>query len=134
MVQTTWPASLQLPTAGWPPGIYLVRLDSAAGQRFVPLTVRSPDMRGKVVLIAADTTWQAYNDWGGFDLYHGPAGLDDFAERSTVVSFDRPYAGDGSAGFARHAPNGLACHWPTSATSTSTPSRTYSTGRRQSSA
>jgi hypothetical protein len=101
-VKTAWPASVQLPTAGWPPGIYLVRLDSTDGQRFVPLTVRSPDTSGRVVLVTADTTWQAYNDWGGYDLYHGPGGLDDFADRSTVVSFDRPYAGDGSAGFPGH--------------------------------
>src|SRR6478672_10110537 len=48
-VRTNWPAALSLPTADWPPGAYLLRLDSAAGQRFVPLTVRSPDTRGRIV-------------------------------------------------------------------------------------
>jgi hypothetical protein len=43
------------------------------------------------------TTWQAFNDWGGYNLYNGPDGT--FASRSRIVSFDRPYTGDGSADF-----------------------------------
>jgi hypothetical protein len=98
-VSTAWPASLQLPTGSWSPGAYLLRLDGQHGQRYVPLTVRSPDTVGRVVLIQPDTTWQAYNDWGGYSTYHGPGGLNDFPNRSPVVSFDRPYANDGAAEF-----------------------------------
>lgn len=95
-VRTQWPTSLPLPTEQWPPGAYLLRLDSPSGQRFVPLTVRSPETAGRVVLVDGVTTWQAYNAWGGYSLYQGPAGKADFAHRSTAVSFDRPYDGDGS--------------------------------------
>ncbi|HEX8971053.1 N,N-dimethylformamidase beta subunit family domain-containing protein [Oryzihumus sp.] len=100
-VRTDWPTSLSVPTAGWPPGAYLLRLDSAAGQRFVPLTVRSPDTTGRIVLVDDVTTWQAYNQWGGYDLYNGPGGTADFASRSRVVTFDRPYDGDGSGQFLK---------------------------------
>jgi hypothetical protein len=50
------------------------------------------------VVLNAVTTWQAYNAWGGYSLYHGPTGA--FADRARVVSFDRPYDfGDGAADF-----------------------------------
>ena len=44
---------------------------------------------GTVALVAPVTTWQAYNAWGGYSLYQGPAG----DRRSWAVSFDRPYNG-----------------------------------------
>jgi hypothetical protein len=93
-----WHVSLTVPTTGWPEGDYLFRLDSSAGyQRYVPLTLRSASTAGKVVLLNAVTTWQAYNRWGGRSLYTGPGG---FAGRARAVSFDRPYAfGDGAADF-----------------------------------
>ena len=39
------------------------------------------------------TTWQAYNLWGDYSLYYGrtPSGGSTFANRSRIVSFDRPY-------------------------------------------
>ena len=98
-VQTAWRPSLVLPTADWLPGAYLLRLDGQTGQRYVPLTIRSPDMTGRTVLIDPVTTWQAYNDWGGYSLYHGPGGLNDFDDRSVAVSFDRPYTADGASDF-----------------------------------
>jgi hypothetical protein len=98
-VYTTWRPSLSLPTASWTPGAYLLRLDSDVGQRYVPLTISSPDTSGRVVLIDPVTTWQAYNDWGGYSTYHGPGGAGDFDDRAVVVSFDRPYGGDGASDF-----------------------------------
>jgi hypothetical protein len=95
---TQWRPSLVVPTDGWLPGMYLLRIDTDRGllRRFVPLTVRNPSMRGAVVLVNADTTWQAYNDWGGYSLYHGPDGARE--SRSRAVTFDRPYAYGGGAG------------------------------------
>jgi hypothetical protein len=80
-------------------GAYLLRLDGRTGQRYVPLTIRSPETAGRTVLILPVTTWQAYNDWGGYSLYHGPGGLNDFDNRSVAVSFDRPYTADGASDF-----------------------------------
>jgi hypothetical protein len=79
-------------TTGWRPGSYLVRLDVPGHAAYVPLTVRSTNTRGTLVLVAPDTTWQAYNDWGGRSLYWGPRGKGDFADRARAVTFDRPYA------------------------------------------
>jgi hypothetical protein len=41
------------------------------------------------------TTWQAYNGWGDANLYTGGADFDP-GKRARVVSFDRPYVGNGS--------------------------------------
>lgn len=101
-VTAPWQPSMQVPTDGWPPGDYLLRLDADSGKQwFVPLTVRAvhpPDHA--VVIVNAVTTWQAYNAWGGYSLYHGRSGLSGYADRARIVSFDRPYAeGAGSGDF-----------------------------------
>lgn len=95
-----WRPSLKVPTTDWRPGSYLFRLDGTGGSSYVPLTVRSPSSRGRLVLLTPDTTWQAYNDWGGRNLYWGPQGKGDSTNRARAVSFDRPYAeGLGAAEF-----------------------------------
>ncbi|MBV8930887.1 MAG: hypothetical protein JO152_17330 [Mycobacteriaceae bacterium] len=97
MVTTAWTSSGTLDTAGWLPGVYLLRLTTPAGRaNFVPLTVRGSSAAGRVVLITPDTTWQAYNRWGCCDLYDGDEG--GFASRSYAVSFDRPYLAEFGAG------------------------------------
>ncbi len=86
-----WRPSAVVSTAGWSPGDYLLRLEAANGhERFVPLAVRASNAVGRVVLINAVTTWQAYNRWGCCDLYAGADGS--FVGRSRAVSFDRPYS------------------------------------------
>ena len=97
-VYTKWTKSLTVPTTGWPEGAYLLRLDAANGhQRYVPMIVRSASARGKVLLMHAVATWQAYNLWGGYDLYQGMNGSYD--SRSYVVSLDRPYDDVGAEKF-----------------------------------
>lgn len=89
-VECDWKPSLTVQTDGWVPGEYLIKLVSSAGkQRYVPLVVHSTSTAGKVVILAGITTWQAYNAWGGYSLYHGTHG--DYAGRAYAVSFDRPY-------------------------------------------
>jgi hypothetical protein len=93
MVVAPWHPTTVVQTAGWPEGDYLLRLDlvrhgAAKASRLVPLTVRSADARGRVLLVAGAMTWQAYNAWGGRSLYTGDHS---FAGRSYAVSFDRPY-------------------------------------------
>ncbi|MDP9845199.1 N,N-dimethylformamidase beta subunit family domain-containing protein [Streptosporangium lutulentum] len=89
-----WRPGPEVDTDGWPEGSYLLRLDTGAGAgRYVPLTVRSASTRGRLVVVNAVTTWQAYNDWGGRSLYTGPGGFED---RSRAVSFDRPYDTSGA--------------------------------------
>jgi hypothetical protein len=98
MVTAPWQPSMTISTAGWPDGAYLLRLDAAGGpQRYVPVTVRSASTAGKVVILIDDTTWQAYNAWGGYSLYQGPDGRP--GDRGFAVSFDRPYDLDGADKF-----------------------------------
>jgi hypothetical protein len=102
-VQTDWDPSLTIPTGDWPEGSYLLRMDAESGpQRFVPITVRSASTAGKVVIKNATETWQAYNTWGGYDLYNGPGGIADYDNRSVVVSLDRPYDANGAFMFLAH--------------------------------
>ncbi len=102
-VEARWGLSLTIPTHGWPEGSYLLRMDSEAGaQRYVPVTVRSAQTAGKIVIKNCVATWQAYNTWGGYDLYHGPAGAADYSNRSLAVSLDRPYDASGAYMFLWH--------------------------------
>ncbi len=108
-----WQPSTTIPTKGWPPGSYLLRLDAAAPaaagtpsgqhpsgqpgpQQYVPLLIDSPSVAGRVVLISPVTSYQAYNLWGGYDLYNGPD--HSYGSRARAVSFDRPYRDTDGAG------------------------------------
>lgn len=86
-----WPAAASMDTTGWPAGLYLLNVSAEGSAVNVPFTMVSENIEGTVVFIAGDTTWAAYNDWGGRSLYGGPGG---FADRSYGASFDRPYAQD----------------------------------------
>ncbi|WP_405588965.1 N,N-dimethylformamidase beta subunit family domain-containing protein [Streptomyces sp. NBC_01190] len=97
-VRAGWKRSLTVRTGGWPAGAYLLRLDAEGGhQRYVPLVVRSATAAGKTLIMHAPATWQAYNTWGGYSLYRGRD--TSYANRSLVVSFDRPYDGNGAEKF-----------------------------------
>ena len=98
MVTAPWHPSLIITTTNWPPGSYLLRLDASSGaERYVPITVRSASTAGAVVILNDNTTWQAYNAWGGYSLYQGPDGLP--RDRGYAVSFDRPYDQNGAGRF-----------------------------------
>ncbi len=102
-VEASWGPSLTIATDGWPEGAYLLRMDSEAGaQRYVPVTVRSASTRGKIVIKNCTETWQAYNTWGGHNLYNGPGGAADYGNRSLAVSLDRPYDANGAYMFLWH--------------------------------
>jgi hypothetical protein len=101
-VEAHWQPSLTVTTQGWPPGDYLFKLISSTGrQQYVPLTVRDDSSSAAYVVVNAVTTWQAYNVWGGYDLYQGLVGNSvDYAHRARIVSFDRPYTlGSGAGDF-----------------------------------
>lgn len=98
MAEAAWRQTGQVDTSGWPEGSYLLRLDTEDGQaqRFVPLTIRSASPAGRTVVVNSVATWQAYNRWGGADLYKGTTGKK--KSRSLHVTFDRPYSGGKGAG------------------------------------
>lgn len=69
-------------------GIYLARLvrSDTGGASHVVFVVRDDTSRAGLLFQTADTTWQAYNEWGGASLYRGgPAG------RAYKVSYNRPF-------------------------------------------
>ncbi len=99
-VHAPWNPSLTVPTDDWPAGSYLLRLDAESGaQRYIPLTIKSHGTAGKIVIKNGVATWQAYNTWGGYDLYNGPAGTADYSNRALAVSLDRPYDQEGAYQF-----------------------------------
>jgi len=70
-------------------GIYfarLVRTDGTAGASHVMFIVRDDSSHSDLLFQTSDTTWQAYNSYGGNSLYTGnPAG------RAYKVSYNRPF-------------------------------------------
>lgn len=89
-VVAPWARDLTVDTTSWEPGFYVFRLRTDTGwETQVPYVVTSPTAEGTVALVAPITTWQAYNQWGGYSLYAGANG----DTPSHAVSFDRPYNG-----------------------------------------
>ncbi len=91
-------------------GLYiakLVRLDGSQGASHIPFVVRDDSSQSNIVFQTSDTTWQAYNEWGGASLYFGevpvdPADLIGYLPptcgcgvnsigRATAVSYNRPF-------------------------------------------
>jgi hypothetical protein len=104
MVEAPWQPTLSVPlSSAFPPGVYLFKLVGDSGvQHYIPLTIRDDRSTAAFVVQNSVTTWQAYNLWGGYDLYEGKngSGGSDFEHRARVVSFDRPYQmGAGSGDF-----------------------------------
>lgn len=93
MTAANWAPSVTLDTTDWPEGLHLVHVVVGKKRTETPVVVRSESLDGKVALIAAPMTWQAYNTWGGRSLYRSEGGA--FAGRSYAVSLDRPLAQTG---------------------------------------
>jgi hypothetical protein len=71
----TWPtvAELNIPTE-WPSGLYIARvaaISNAANTLDIPFVVRAsnPGSQSTTLLFISDTTYNAYNFWGGRSLY-----------------------------------------------------------------
>ncbi|HEX2810857.1 MAG TPA: N,N-dimethylformamidase beta subunit family domain-containing protein, partial [Kineosporiaceae bacterium] len=102
LVTPAWPTSLSMTMdAGWLPGFYLIIPQDAAGAGpagpAVPLVVRDDGGIEPILVKASTLTWNAYNDWGGWSLYHGPNGshAEAVADRARVVALHRPLTGSG---------------------------------------
>jgi hypothetical protein len=95
--------SFRIPSA-LPTGVYIVNLSSRQGERDCLFVVRSSTPRPLLAQLPT-STYEAYNAWGGDNLY--PGGADRVGITGTTqgveVSYDRPYDSDTGAGqfFAR---------------------------------
>ena len=71
-------------------GIYfahVIRQDTG-GDSHIPFVVRNDSSTSPILFKTSDTTWQAYNDYGGANLYTGGPGPQGGAYK---VSYNRPY-------------------------------------------
>ena len=53
-------------------GVYfakLTRLDGVEGENIIPFIVRDDENPSDITFQTSDTTWEAYNPWGGYNLY-----------------------------------------------------------------
>jgi hypothetical protein len=89
-IDAGWKATDELTVPGnWVSGYYVAifHLTTGAGAGhtgFAPFIVQAPAGDHSQILVQVPTnTWQAYNLWGGLDVYTKP--------RSVKVSFNRPY-------------------------------------------
>jgi len=83
-------ASWQVP-ANAVSGIYfakVIRTDTGGASHIV-FIVRNDSSTSDVVFQTSDTTWQAYNSWGGNSLYTGSPGTN--PGRAYKVSYNRPF-------------------------------------------
>lgn len=71
-------------------GLYVANLDQADGNGVMPypFVVRNDSSHSDIVVQTSDETWQAYNDYGGQDLYGGGGPAPD--GRAYEVSYNRP--------------------------------------------
>lgn len=81
-----WPVALTIPVdPAWPSGLYLVRCTAAGASEpdaptaFFVVRATTPS-QGRMLLVLATTTWNAYNDVGGRNYYTG----------ADTLSFERP--------------------------------------------
>ncbi|WP_218011566.1 N,N-dimethylformamidase beta subunit family domain-containing protein, partial [Azohydromonas lata] len=72
-------------------GIYIARLvrNDTGGASHIAFVVRNDGSAADMVFQTSDTTWQAYNNWGGNSLYQGGPGTS--PSRAYKVSYNRPF-------------------------------------------
>ncbi|WP_213456079.1 DUF4082 domain-containing protein [Rhizomonospora bruguierae] len=70
-------------------GVYIARLkrDTGDGDSHIPFVVRNDASHSDLIYQTSDTTWQAYNTFGGSSFYTGAAN-----GRAYKLSYNRPFA------------------------------------------
>jgi hypothetical protein len=100
-----WPVATSYVVPNWPSGLYLARIQDTASPPHVvdvPFVVRAPSVsQSKVLLVISDTTYEAYNDWGGRSVY-GSA-----TERQTAGGPQRGFVGSFPSAAAARVPFGF---------------------------
>ncbi len=79
-------------------GVYIAGLDQTDGSGYMPypFVVTNPNSHSDIVVQTSDQTWQAYNMYGGDDLYQGNGPAPD--GRAYAVSYNRPLNVEGENG------------------------------------
>jgi len=91
----SWPTAVSLDiTPDFTPGVYVVLAQGPDGDATAaPLVVRDDAGPHALTVIEPTLTWQAYNKWGGANLYQYPAsdGTVSGDAQADVVTLDRPF-------------------------------------------
>ncbi len=97
-----WPDTFSFAIGGdWPSGYYRVRARAGEheAEHFVVVRSANPGADARHVLVLATNTYQAYNAWGGLNLYGNDASFVDSSDQlvhrpapTPVVAWDRPYS------------------------------------------
>ncbi len=89
LVEANWqPSYILTVPSDWFTGVYLAKFTDANGmQTYAPFDVRG-NPQSHYVVVTSNTTYEAYNAWGGYSLYKS---YDGHLARAVKVSFDRPY-------------------------------------------
>ena len=77
-------------------GVYIAHLvdqTNTSNENHIPFIVRADESRSDILFQTSDTTWHAYNGWGGANFYggNGPGG-DSAPGRAYKLSYNRPIA------------------------------------------
>ena len=93
LVEANWlPTSTITVPSDWVTGVYLAKFTDDQGlQTSVPFDVHG-NPHSAYIAVTSDTTYAAYNDWGGYSLYSFNSLETNNVGRAVKVSFDRPYA------------------------------------------
>ena len=79
-------------------GVYVANIDDGTQEFQIPFIIKNSSSNSDIVFQTADETWQAYNGWGGANLYGGngpaPTGA------AYAVSYNRPITTFDSSGFS----------------------------------
>jgi N,N-dimethylformamidase beta subunit-like, C-terminal/Domain of unknown function (DUF4082)/Putative Ig domain/Bacterial Ig domain len=83
-------------------GVYIAHLvdqTNTSNENHIPFIVRADESTSDILFQTSDTTWHAYNGWGGANFYggNGPGG-DSAPGRAYKLSYNRPIATRDSVG------------------------------------
>ncbi len=97
LIEAKWKSTYTLQTSSsWVSGVYLVKLIAKNGSTaYILFVVRNDGVGADIVYQIPVNTYQAYNNWGGKSLYD----YNSTNGRAYKVSYDRPYADDGTGLF-----------------------------------
>jgi hypothetical protein len=80
-------------------GVYFAHLiGNDGGESHIVFVVRNDRSRSDIYYQTSDTTWQAYNDYGGNSLYTGGPLMGGNTPRAAKVSYNRPFTTRGVQG------------------------------------
>ena len=112
-----WPVILEIPVKkDWRPGVYKIRVhceqDDSEVFHLIVIRPGHSKRNGRFLLVTSDTSWNAYNDWGGSNHYEGIIDSES-SSFSPILSNQRPLT-QGMISLPKHAPRtlqrrGIAC-------------------------